>query len=504
MFRHITGGDYRHPQSSPGNSIIGEVGPRLLSETMINETEPVEKIESILLKKTGICWFSLMLNLLFVFHVPLAAQDSHYWTNHYGTEAQLLGGLVIGNVSDLSSTYYNPGSMALSSDERLVISTDAVEFINISIEERASKEIESLYTRPTPGIFALRFWSDSLQINHLAFSYLVRRNFIFEFESVFSDTREINQNWPGPELYFGEFYAFNRLSESWGGITWSRTFSDNVGFGITQYVAVKSHQFREQAIAQATGESNAAASATYIKRWKYYHVRLLWKMGFVISGDRLSAGITVTTPSIGLFGSASAFGNISRIISDTEPLLLSGIREDLDVSYRSPFSIAIGIAYRIARSRIYISAEYFDHIIPFTVIDGGTTSAAPQTDNLELKFQHNLRQVFNIGLGLQHELTEDVALYTSFSTNNSGFNPDQPSDMTRSPYDIYQLTLGSSFAIYNFKLTLGVGLGFGSGNLQGLVSPVAGGQSDGLLEQNQESKIHYTSLKLLLGVSAAL
>ena len=31
------------------------------------------------------------------------AQDSHYWTNQYGTDAQLLGGLVVGSVNDLSS-----------------------------------------------------------------------------------------------------------------------------------------------------------------------------------------------------------------------------------------------------------------------------------------------------------------------------------------------------------------------------------------------------------------
>ena len=28
--------------------------------------------------------------------VPTAAQDYHYWTNQYGTQAQLLGGAVVG------------------------------------------------------------------------------------------------------------------------------------------------------------------------------------------------------------------------------------------------------------------------------------------------------------------------------------------------------------------------------------------------------------------------
>jgi hypothetical protein len=29
-----------------------------------------------------------------------AAQDAHYWTNQYGTRAELLGGLVVGSVVD--------------------------------------------------------------------------------------------------------------------------------------------------------------------------------------------------------------------------------------------------------------------------------------------------------------------------------------------------------------------------------------------------------------------
>jgi hypothetical protein len=35
-----------------------------------------------------------------------AAQDSQYWTNQYGTRAELLGGVVVGSIKDLASTFY--------------------------------------------------------------------------------------------------------------------------------------------------------------------------------------------------------------------------------------------------------------------------------------------------------------------------------------------------------------------------------------------------------------
>ncbi len=40
-------------------------------------------------------------------------QDTQYWNLQYGTRSTLLGGAVIGSVSDLSATYYNPGALGL-------------------------------------------------------------------------------------------------------------------------------------------------------------------------------------------------------------------------------------------------------------------------------------------------------------------------------------------------------------------------------------------------------
>jgi len=49
-------------------------------------------------------------------------QDTHYWSQHYGTRSTLLGGSVIGSLLDISSTYYNPGALALMADPAFVIS----------------------------------------------------------------------------------------------------------------------------------------------------------------------------------------------------------------------------------------------------------------------------------------------------------------------------------------------------------------------------------------------
>jgi hypothetical protein len=444
--------------------------------------------------------------LIIVIYLPLLkAQDAHYWTNHYGTDAQLLGGLVVGSVNDLSSTFYNPGAISLTTDERLILSTDAVEFIRVEADEGlGSDNPGSTQTRPTPGIFAYRFMSDSLQKNHFAFSVVIRRNFDYEFENVFLSQKEIVDIWPGIENYVGENYLRNSLNETWVGFSWSRKLSDNIGLGITQYVAVRSQHARTQNISQLLGEFDSGNSLVYINRWSYWHARLLWKLGYIYSSNKFSYGITLTTPSISILGNASSFNNFSYVGNDVEPTLVSSYQEDVSAVYKSPLSVALGARYRINNTQIYFSAEYFSKVPTYNVID---ISKLYDIGNEQLNsggIEHKLKEVINFGLGIGQVLSESISLYASFITNNSGLQPGERSDIAFNSFNIYHFSLGSSFSIYKFKLTLGLGLGFGASDEENIVGFETNYQEDGVQAIVDKQKITYRSIKLLLGFSTAL
>ncbi len=64
--------------------------------------------------------------IIMIFSInDLIPQEDNYWNLQYGTRSTLLGGTVIGSVSDLSATYYNPGAIALFPDTKFIISAQA-------------------------------------------------------------------------------------------------------------------------------------------------------------------------------------------------------------------------------------------------------------------------------------------------------------------------------------------------------------------------------------------
>ena len=77
---------------------------------------------------------------------------------------------------DLSSTFYNPGTLALTTDQILTISTDAFQITRIAINAKSPDlpDLESSSSGSVPGIIAFRLPVEELGKHQLAFSVLAR------------------------------------------------------------------------------------------------------------------------------------------------------------------------------------------------------------------------------------------------------------------------------------------------------------------------------------------
>ena len=89
----------------------------------------------------------------------LAAQDTHYWNLHYGTRSTLLSGAVIGSVSDMAATYYNPAALALFPAPEILLSGKVYQYNSLSLNNGAGpgKDLTSSTIEAAPTLFAGSF-----------------------------------------------------------------------------------------------------------------------------------------------------------------------------------------------------------------------------------------------------------------------------------------------------------------------------------------------------------
>ena len=87
-----------------------------------------------------------MKKIVFLFCVLLSdqpflfAQDTHYWTNQFGTRSAFLSGAVLGESKDNTMVYYNPGALGFVEESSVSINANAYRTENINIENALGQQ----------------------------------------------------------------------------------------------------------------------------------------------------------------------------------------------------------------------------------------------------------------------------------------------------------------------------------------------------------------------------
>jgi len=444
-----------------------------------------------------------------VFVSPAFGQDSQYWTNHYGTRAELLGGTVVGGVTDLSSTFYNPGAISRARDSKLVLTTSAVEISRILIAEGAGpgSDLSSTQAGSAPSMFAARITGDWLGKNSMAVSFLTRYDFkMNSSQRIVSDT-DFFPNAAGPGAFTGELKLDTDLGEQWYGATFARPVARNTGIGISPYFVYRSQRFRTQLVSQAVATQGVnGGSITTIDEYTYWHVRTLFKIGVAIEARPFSIGFTVTTPSIGFFGDAHRFMDFARVTTDsigtTPPTsdMASTNQEQISPDYRSPFSTALGATYRWQNTTLNATVEWFAKIPLYTVIDA--QPFVPQTggDPVETDVVQEMKSVFNWGIGVEQIIHEGLSFYGALFADRTGYVSKETTMLSASTWDIHHISLGSVFNFKGIDFTLGLSYGRGRGTSDRFVN--FSGEGENLLPDDPpQTSVRYDRFKVIFGLS---
>lgn len=403
---------------------------------------------------------------LLVLHGGAArGQDSHYWSQQYGARAELLGGIAVGSLLDVSSTYYNPGALVLVSSREYLQSALPFQVQHVSLERNGTsgEKLSTLDLGNAPSLFAgllpFTWWG-----GRLAYSTLTRHEFKISLKHRVGATDFLGQ----PGLLFAAENTFRQeLSELWAGLTWSRAVGERTGIGLTHYFTYRGQSSRQQSIAQtATEDTGDGASTTLIDDYDYWSLGLVWKLGVAFDYSPMSFGFSFTTPDVDFYGTGKALFDraITNIDYDNDgsgnSTIVARLEEGLWPRHKSPLSVAGGWAYRFRSSAIHLGAEWFAPVSRYTVMDAGLEDRIGEI-RLSRQLTEELDDVLNFGVGVEHTFNDRIKYFGSFRTDFSASVPESNANLSITKWNLYHVSSGGTFRFSSVDVTLGVTYSFG-------------------------------------------
>jgi len=426
---------------------------------------------------------TLLLLMLVVNYGWLEAQDDHYWAQQYGAVSTLMGGAMVGGVSDNSAVYYNPAALAFISNPSLSVDANVYKMDRIFIRDGVGKGINlnsaqmSVYPQIIAGMINI------LKNSRFKFSYsmLTRNHSNILVNTHYTDkTSQSDPDNPVPTStsFVGVYDYVNQLNEQWIGMGIAYGISENLGIGATFFSSYRGQSYqltnyvREIDYADSTYVFKTTTNDEAIK---YSTFRLIAKFGLSYFTGPWKFGLTVTTPSIGLYGSGdikreNSFVTVSEHPADmADNFLIMDQKSSVKANYKHPLSIAWGVDYQTARTRLAFSAEYFFktgtyHLLkpeaaPFIYPPSYLDSVSIKTQiNSYLHVENAARPVLNVGIGFSQVVYKRLSLLLGASTDFSSFdNPTEANELLHGfgGWDIYHVSAGMNYHKQKHTLSLG-------------------------------------------------
>jgi len=436
------------------------------------------------------------------------AQDAQYWTQKYGTSALLLNGTVLGSGVDLSTTFYNPGGLALMGDSVSVLAVKALDFSTVTIQDATGtgQDISEPRNSVLPTFFGGTVPIRFLGSVPLAYSFFPRQ--LAAFDLSVQSIRPIDLLPPAgaePTALVARFEE--DLSENWAGATWARKFGPKVGIGLSQYVAIRSQRVRREFLAQSFANDSVGGSFTDIRGNTYNDWRTITKVGIALELTKVHLGLNVTSPSIHIMGSGSAGEDRALVGFDEngdgtpDNDLIATYQDKIPVNYKSSLALGGGASVALGATTVYASAEHFDAVSRYSVFETSDAISVASGSPVSFKFYHEFEAVTNYGVGLQHNLSSRSVGYMSFSTDYSA-DPHGKSDFAIGDWDSYLATAGLDFPVGRSMFTVGLGYGWGSGDADRIGALDQEAADSGLLPAGttfEDAKTRYSNFRVIFG-----
>jgi len=420
----------------------------------------------------------VVLALPIVLAAPARAQDANYWSTAYGTRAQLLGGVVIGSPGDISSTFYNPGALALTTSAEFLLAGSAYQYQRVAVDNGSGpgKTLVSASFVTVPSLFAGEL--PLLKHDRLAYAFLTRGSMDMEMNNRQTSGLEALVPISGAVYAAGEVQLKQAFSESWYGLTWAHQLSPTLGFGVSPFVTVHSQRTRAALLLEGRNAADQSAILSQSREFDYMYWSVLARFGLSGVRDSLTYGVTLTTPNLGLFGGGST--NYNNALVDqtgaTGNVMGASYTPDLTAKHRTPLGAGGGASYAFGGTRLHAAVDWNAEISRYTVLEspdflihkpsGDSTAKVVITDRMDA--------VFNWGVGLEHRFTSTLIGFASYHTDLSGRNQGEAPGASITAWDLSDVAAGVTWHVWRSDFALGVSTAFGNQPTPSVPNPPEG------------------------------
>ena len=475
-------------------------------------------------------YIALLIFFLVLFSGSVFSQDHHYWSQQFGSRSALMGGSVVGGVRDTSAGFYNPGALGFVNEPSLSVSANAYQLEKLSIDNGAGTHsaLDSEKISVIPLLASGTIVSERFPEHTFGYSLLAKNNTSIDTSGridqsidVINDVKHKDGKvyFQGEENFIGQVIANSEVTELWGGLSWAHQLRSTLSIGATAFLALR-NQSQNQATSARAVNDNLIASADQLNYIDFWNFRTLLKLGIAADFTPLKWGLTITSPSLNLFGQGTVAAEQSSNNSyDPEQeqfigQLISNRQENLDTTYKTPFSIAAGFEYAVTkRTRIAGTLEWFNKQNQYDVITPGSSNflagiienIVDSQGNLNseryelIKVKDAAESVINFGLAIEHSLTSTTKGYLSFRTDYEAHPNLESNSLGITQWDIYHLTLGATFRRERSELAVGFTYSFGQQDNFRQLANFAKIGNGVLLGETETTTADYDALTLIVG-----
>ena len=472
-----------------------------------------------------------------------AGQSHNYWSRSFNEESSLLSGAVVGGGAGPSAIYYNPASISevVASKFSLNASLFSFDFINISNALGEGIDLETVIAKVEPRFVSYMLKPKKHQNLSFEVAFLNNENEKTEVMASVDQENQVLTGSAGNDRYTAFYQYYSKFRDDWVGIGASTRLSKKIILGISMFASIKSLNYRNSLDIQAyplndtipVGGKNAFYAAGYEddKYLNFNDYRLLWKVGLIYKWKSLSLGMTVTTPSIGVYSDGKRVerkeqqSNINNPVTGM-PLpdyLVTDYEEqsDVKVSFNTPFSVAAGMTYgfRDGKRFLYLSMEYFSGIDPYKMVQAEESQLLASATGGEqfsdwLTYISGAKPIFNVAVGYSWTLSEKLLLKAGFRTDfNYQKNLDyggftENAKVQKTNLDLYYLTCGLSWEFFGQDIITGFQYSFGRSAHQKQIVNLSDPVEYNFTEQKAlqgtrvgDMTIHYNAIIIYLGFS---